>query len=84
VPNTTRQRFDYQPGPAALEAMKIAAQHPRCRDLGQQETLDFLILHGLWALKLQQLAPPPLVGAKRDRWRLPVSLRSLEANSEDR
>jgi hypothetical protein len=68
--SSTRQRIDYTPGDAALEAIDVA------RTLlvghGQQDVLDRLVILGLWALK--RSPPPALLGNDRHRWTLPAEL----------
>ena len=66
MPPADRQRVDWMPGNAALQALSIAQQvRP---DLRRQDLIDLLVIHGLWAL---QFRAPPLHGDDRDRWRLP-------------
>lgn len=70
MPGVDRQRVDWMPGDAALQALD-AAQLLR-PELRRQELIDALVIAGLWAL---QLRPPPLHGNDRDRWKLPEVLR---------
>lgn len=68
-----RQRIDYMPGTAAIEAIEHAeALKPRMR---RQDLIDLLVIRGLWTIKHE---PPALPGVDRDRWHLPDSLRNSE------
>lgn len=69
MPKTLRTRIDYMPGPAALEALGIAAE--MFPDLRQQVLLDKLMITGLVALHWRM---PALYGRDRDAWRLPADL----------
>jgi len=71
--NATRQRIDYMPGDAAMEALQIGEQ--LLCTLPRQEVLDKLVITGLWALQQPPWVLPPLLGKHRDRWRLPPSIR---------
>lgn len=65
-----RERIDYAPGPAAVDAIEAAVRaHPR---LNKQAVLDRLVVYGWWVLHRPQ---PTLPGNNRDRWRLPDMLR---------
>ena len=66
--NPTRVRIDYQPGPAALAALR-EAEGIAGPKLSTQALLDKLVLWGVWCAKKEQDRPPPLFGAKRDRWK---------------
>lgn len=67
----TRQRVDWMPGAAALEALAIAGD--LLPHLSRQELIDRLVITGLAALKQPPL--PQLFGDDRDRWALPSHLR---------
>ena len=70
---TNRVRVDYMPGPAALEALKVAqAMHP---DRNTQALIDRLVITGLSALVHGRWEPPRLHGRDRERWKLPEGLR---------
>jgi hypothetical protein len=60
-------RMDYQPGPKALKAIEdVMNKEP---NLNQQAILDKLVIYGGWAMEHVKLAPPPLFGTDRRRWR---------------
>lgn len=74
MPKKDRARIDYMPGPAAFEALGIAAA--MFPDMRSQAVLDKLVITGLCAL---QWKAPALYGFDRDRWKLPgLSLQSAE------
>lgn len=74
--NATRQRIDWAPGDAALEAIEIAETlFPHLR---RQEIIDRLVLTGLWALRQPPAIPPRFDGCDRDQWRLPANLRPVD------
>lgn len=64
-----RRRIDYLPGPAALDALRLAAQ--RYPDLRMPALLDKLVITGLSALAHEHWIAPPLHGRDRHRWRVP-------------
>lgn len=73
MPKTKRERIDYMPGSAAVQAMDIAAGLlPKARP---QELIDRLVIVGAAALAAQHWKPPQLYGSKRDQWRLPDELK---------
>ena len=67
-----RIRIDYMPGPAALDALALAAAMFPDRP---QALIDRLVICGLSALAHRHWRPPPLYGKNRDAWRLPDELR---------
>lgn len=66
-----RIRIDYMPGPAALDALALAAAMFPDRP---QALIDRLVICGLSALAHRHWRPPPLYGKNRDAWRLPDDL----------
>ena len=73
MPKSQRMRIDYMPGPAALEALDLAAA--MLPGLRSQALLDKLVITGLSALAYRHWQPPHLYGRDRDRWKLPADLR---------
>jgi hypothetical protein len=79
--NANRPRYDYQPCPAAMAALKEAeALTP---DLSKQARIDQLILAGLWAIKTLRTSPPELKGHRAywREWR--AGTPSLKAGGDD-
>ena len=75
MPRTKRERFDWMPGPAALQAIDIATELlPKAR---QQALIDRLVIIGAAALAAQHWKPPSFYGSDRDRWALPPELKAL-------
>lgn len=71
MPKTDRVRVDYMPGPAALEALRIAQEmYPQA---ATQALIDRMVITGLSALVQREWRAPILYG-HRDRWRLPEGL----------
>lgn len=68
--NATRQRIDWCPGDAALQA--LAAGEELFPTLKRQDVIDRLLITGLCAYLGTHWQPPPFVGTQRDRWRLPA------------
>ena len=71
MPKCERTRIDYMPGPAALEALDLAAAMFPDRP---QALIDRLVICGLSALMHRHWHPPYLGGKDRDKWRLPDDL----------
>ena len=75
MPKTKRERIDYMPGPAAVQAMDAAAKLvPKDRP---QDLIDRLVIIGASALAVEHWKPPQLYGVGRDQWRLPDELKRL-------
>ena len=78
--NATRQRIDWAPGAAALEALEVA--EGLMPHLGRQALLDRLVITGLYALRQPPWRPPDLVGTDRDSWELPADLRAASTTGK--
>lgn len=75
MPETTRRRIDYMPGPAAQGALdRAAGVYPELR---LQALIDKLVICGLSALTFDHWTPPALHGKNRDLW--PVDRASDES-----
>lgn len=70
--NCTRQRVDWVPGSAALEALEAAAD--LFPGLGRQAIIDRLVIVGVAAYLSDHWRIPDLPGSSRHRWRLPANL----------
>lgn len=75
MPKTDRARVDYMPCAAALKALQLAQD--MFPDSNAQALIDRLVITGLSALVQRDWRAPPLYG-RRDRWKLPASLRSRD------
>lgn len=73
--NCTKQRIDWVPGPAALQALSIAdGLFP---EMGRQAIVDRLVIVGLSAYVFDHWRAPDLPGRSRNRWRLPANLAEM-------
>lgn len=62
-----RQRIDYMPGPAAIEALDAAGKlFPHFTS--QQDLIDKLVITGLSALCHDHWRAPVLLGKDRNKW----------------
>lgn len=76
MPKTDRTRFDYMPGPAALQALTLAESLlPGVRP---QALLDRLVITAVSALAHKHWQPPRLYGKDRDAWKLPEGLAKVD------
>lgn len=73
MPKCERNRIDYMPGAAALEALAIAGR--LFPDTRPQALLDKLVITAVSALAHKHWRAPHLYGSNRDRWKLPDELR---------
>ena len=73
MPKCERNRIDYMPGAAALEALAIAGR--LFPDTRPQALLDKLVITAVSALAHKHWRTPHLYGSNRDRWKLPDELR---------
>lgn len=76
--NATRQRIDWCPGDAAIQALECGeALFPT---LNRQSVIDRLLIVGLAAYVGPHWQPPALLGTSRDKWRLPPELLDAVRN----
>jgi len=66
---TSKNRIDWMPGPAALDALKEAEE--KWPSLNRQALIDKLVLCGLSALLHEHCTPPAMHGNNRYRWQKP-------------
>ena len=70
--NCTRQRIEWVPGAAALEALEAGAD--LFPGLGRQAVIDRLVIVGVSAYLSDHWRMPELPGRSRHRWRLPANV----------
>ena len=70
--NCTRQRIEWVPGAAALEALEAGAD--LFPGLGRQAVIDRLVIVGVAAYLAEHWRLPDLPGKSRHRWRLPANV----------
>jgi hypothetical protein len=70
--NCTRQRIEWVPGSAALDALEAGAD--LFPGLGRQAVIDRLVIVGASAYLAEPWRIPELPGKSRHKWRLPANL----------
>lgn len=75
--NCTKQRIDWVPGPAALDALAIA--EGLFPGQGRQSVIDRMLIMGVSAYLANHWQPPQFLGRSRHRWRLPADLEAAKS-----
>ena len=72
--NCTKQRIEWNPGPAALEALAVGENLFPGR--GRQDVIDMLVIVAVSALLSRPWRPPSFPVGTRYRWELPSDVAS--------
>lgn len=72
---TDKDRIDWMPGGAALDALSLAQR--MWTGLSRQDVIDRLVITGLSAVLYEPWREPILRGGSRHRWYLPPELAAL-------